>query len=151
MSVYLVHGLTRSYFTRKVTGYLDYTDRPWRLEPGFLDHTEAVAAGWNGGIPGLTTPGGVPMNDPRRGPVGATVRNGGKTKAAASGDKAAGGAMGDSKEAVLQRRAKAPARAKQRGWQQRCQDQTAELTRGTGGCKRGTAIIRPHSPKEKQS
>ena len=63
MSVYLVHGLTRSYFTRKVTGYLDYTDRPWRLEPGFLDHTEAVAAGWNGGIPVLTTPGGVPMWD----------------------------------------------------------------------------------------
>ena len=31
--MYLVHGLTRSYFTRKVTGYLDYTDRPWRLEP----------------------------------------------------------------------------------------------------------------------
>ena len=31
--MYLVHGLTRSYFTRKVTGYLDYTERPWRLTP----------------------------------------------------------------------------------------------------------------------
>ena len=42
--MYIVHGLTRSYFTRKVTGYLDYTDRPWRLEPcppG--DHADAIA------------------------------------------------------------------------------------------------------------
>ena len=63
MTVYLVHGLTRSYFTRKVTGYLDYTDRPWRLEPGFLDHEVATAAGWNGGIPVVMSPDGVPMWD----------------------------------------------------------------------------------------
>lgn len=63
-SMYLVHGLTRSYFTRKMTGYLDYTDRPWRLEPGGPDvgtHLAAAAAGWNGGIPVVTTPAGVPM------------------------------------------------------------------------------------------
>lgn len=61
--MYLVHGLTRSYFTRKVTGYLDYTDLPWRLEPGFLDHPHAVAAGWNGGIPVITDPTGTPLWD----------------------------------------------------------------------------------------
>ena len=55
--MYLVHGLTRSYFTRKVTGYLDYTDRPWRLEPCPPNHhPEAVAAGWTGGIPVVTDP-----------------------------------------------------------------------------------------------
>ncbi len=63
MPPYLVHGLTRSYFTRKVTGYLDYTDRPWRLEPGVLGHSAAVEAGWNGGIPVVKNPDGVPMWD----------------------------------------------------------------------------------------
>ena len=29
-----VYGLTVSYFTRKVTGYLDYAGIPWRLAPG---------------------------------------------------------------------------------------------------------------------
>ena len=45
--MFLVHGLTRSYFTRKVTGYLDYTDRPWRLEPCTPTmHPAATEAGW---------------------------------------------------------------------------------------------------------
>ena len=61
--MFLVHGLTRSYFTRKVTGYLDHADLPWRLQPGFLDHSEATAAGWNGGIPVVTAPDGTPMWD----------------------------------------------------------------------------------------
>ena len=46
--MHLVHELTRSYFTRKVTGYLDYTDRPWRLEPMGPEptgHPEAAASG----------------------------------------------------------------------------------------------------------
>lgn len=63
MSPYLVHGLTRSYFTRKCTGYLDYTGRHWLLEPGFQEHEPAAAAGWNGGIPVVTDPDGVPMWD----------------------------------------------------------------------------------------
>ena len=63
MAIHTVHGLTRSYFTRKLTGYLDYTDRAWRLEPTFLDNESATAAGWNGGIPVLETPDGVPMWD----------------------------------------------------------------------------------------
>ncbi len=64
--MYLVYGLTRSYFTRKMTGYLDFTDRPWRLTPGPPDPSAnpvAAAAGWNGGIPVVTTPDGVPMWD----------------------------------------------------------------------------------------
>lgn len=63
MVPYLVYGLTRSYFTRKVTGYLDYTDRPWRLEPGFGQQAAATGAGWNGGIPVVTNPDGALMWD----------------------------------------------------------------------------------------
>ncbi len=64
--MYSVYGLTRSYFTRKMTGYLDYTERPWRLTPGPPDPSAnpvAAAAGWNGGIPVVTTPDGIPMWD----------------------------------------------------------------------------------------
>jgi glutathione S-transferase len=64
MAQYLVHGLTRSYFTRKVTGYLDYTDRPWRLEPCAPNwHSAASEAGWTGGIPVVCDPSGVLMWD----------------------------------------------------------------------------------------
>lgn len=57
MAPYLIHGLTRSYFTRKVTGYLDYTDRPWRLEPmPPTHHPAATEAGWTGGMPVVTAP-----------------------------------------------------------------------------------------------
>ncbi len=58
MDQYLVYGLTRSYFTRKITGYLDYTQRPWLLEPGINNHPAATEAGWNGGIPVVTSPAG---------------------------------------------------------------------------------------------
>src|SRR5690606_32352497 len=62
MAPYLVHGLTRSYFTRKVTGYLDYTDRPWRLEPmPPTHHPAATEAGWTGGMPVVTAPDGELM------------------------------------------------------------------------------------------
>ena len=64
--MYLVHGLTRSYFTRKMTGYLDYTDRPWRLAPMGPEpagHPAAAAAGWTGAIPVVDTPSGQPMWD----------------------------------------------------------------------------------------
>jgi glutathione S-transferase len=64
MTQFLVHGLTRSYFTRKVTGYLDYTDRPWRLEPcPPMLHPAATEAGWTGGIPVVVDPEGVLMWD----------------------------------------------------------------------------------------
>jgi glutathione S-transferase len=64
--MYLVHGLTRSYFTRKMTGYLDYTDRPWRLAPMGPEpagHPAAAAAGWTGAIPVVDTPSEQPMWD----------------------------------------------------------------------------------------
>ncbi len=64
MTPYIVHGLTRSYFTRKVTGYLDFTDRPWRLEPCPPTlHPAATEAGWTGGIPVVADPHGVLMWD----------------------------------------------------------------------------------------
>jgi glutathione S-transferase len=55
---FIVHGLSVSYFTRKVTGYLDYKDIPWRLRPSIGINLDARAAGWNGGIPVVTTPEG---------------------------------------------------------------------------------------------
>jgi glutathione S-transferase len=55
---FVVHGLTVSYFTRKVTGYLDYKAIPWRLRPSIGLDPDAMAAGWNGGIPVVTTPEG---------------------------------------------------------------------------------------------
>lgn len=64
--MYVVHGLTRSYFSRKMTGYLDYTDRPWRLAPMGPDpsgHPRAADAGWTGAIPVIDTPSGTPMWD----------------------------------------------------------------------------------------
>lgn len=64
--MYLVHGLTRSYFTRKMTGYLDYTDRPWRLEPMGPEpagHPVAAGAGWTGAIPVVDLPDRTPAWD----------------------------------------------------------------------------------------
>ena len=57
-SQFVVHGLTVSYFTRKVTGYLDYKGLGWRLAPSLGLHPEARLAGWSGGIPVVTTPEG---------------------------------------------------------------------------------------------
>ncbi len=55
---YLVHGLTCSYFTRKMTGYLDHLGVAWRLEPSVGLNPPARALGWNGGIPVVSLPGG---------------------------------------------------------------------------------------------
>lgn len=64
MAPFIVHGLTRSYFTRKVTGFLDYTDRPWRLQPCAPTlHPAATEAGWTGGIPVVAAPDGTLMWD----------------------------------------------------------------------------------------
>jgi glutathione S-transferase len=53
-----VHGMMQSYFTRKMTGYLDYKRIPWlfRRFPGASP--EAVAAGFPGGVPVVETPAG---------------------------------------------------------------------------------------------
>ncbi len=55
---FIVHGLRVSYFTRKVTGYLDYKRLRWWLEPSIGVQRAAYSAGWNGGIPVVTTPHG---------------------------------------------------------------------------------------------
>jgi glutathione S-transferase len=55
---YIVHGLRVSYFTRKVTGYLEHKRQPWWLRPSLGVNPEARELGWNGGIPVVTTPDG---------------------------------------------------------------------------------------------
>ncbi len=55
---FVVHGVLPSYFTRKVTGYLDYKDLRWRMQPSIGANVAAHAAGWNGGIPVIGTPSG---------------------------------------------------------------------------------------------
>jgi glutathione S-transferase len=55
--------MTQSYFTRKMTGYLDYKGIPY-LFRGFAGaNPEARAAGWTGGIPPMRTPEGEYMWD----------------------------------------------------------------------------------------
>jgi glutathione S-transferase len=60
---YRVHGMMQSYFTRKMTGYLDYKGIPWlfRRFPG--TSPEAMAAGFPGGVPPVETPDGDFMWD----------------------------------------------------------------------------------------
>jgi glutathione S-transferase len=60
---YRVHGMMQSYFTRKMTGYLDYKGIPWlfRRFPGASP--EAMAAGYPGGVPAVETPDGEFMWD----------------------------------------------------------------------------------------
>jgi glutathione S-transferase len=62
-NLYRVHGMMQSYFTRKMTGYLDYKGIPWvfRRFPGMSP--EAVAAGFPGGVPAVETPAGEFMWD----------------------------------------------------------------------------------------
>lgn len=48
-----VYGANQSFFTRKVTGYLDYKGLPWHLRRGLASSEEARAAGWPGGIPAV--------------------------------------------------------------------------------------------------
>lgn len=61
--MYRVHGLTPSYFTRKVTGYLDHKGLAWRLCPSIGANLAARQDGWNGGIPVVTTPDGTRIWD----------------------------------------------------------------------------------------
>jgi glutathione S-transferase len=62
-NAYRVHGMMQSYFTRKMTGYLDYKGIPWlfRRFPGASP--EAAAAGFPGGVPVVETPAGEFMWD----------------------------------------------------------------------------------------
>lgn len=58
-----LYGLQPSYFTRKMTGYLDYKRIPWRLKRFGGGSPEVRAAGWTGGIPAARTAQGEIMWD----------------------------------------------------------------------------------------
>ncbi len=60
---FIVHGLRVSYFTRKVTGYLDHAGLAWGLQPSLGANMAAMEAGWNGGIPVVEAPDGTLMWD----------------------------------------------------------------------------------------
>jgi glutathione S-transferase len=56
---YRVYGMTQSYFTRKLEGYLAYKEIPYRLRRCASAVPEARAAGWPGGVPAVRTPEGA--------------------------------------------------------------------------------------------
>ncbi len=60
---YLVYGMERSYFTRKMTGYLDYKGIPWRWRRSTMMQPALYAAGWSGGMPAIQCPDGQFMWD----------------------------------------------------------------------------------------
>jgi len=60
---YRVHGMTQSYFTRKMTGYFDYKGIPWLLRRFAGNSPRAMAAGFQGGVPVIETPDGQFMWD----------------------------------------------------------------------------------------
>jgi glutathione S-transferase len=62
-SRYRVYGMSQSYFTRKLTGYLDYKGIPHLLRRFAGANPNARAAGWHGGIPVVMTPDGQYMWD----------------------------------------------------------------------------------------
>ncbi len=58
-----VYGAQQSFFTRKVTGYLDFKGLPWHLRRGVAPSEQARAAGWPGGIPAVIDGDGEVMWD----------------------------------------------------------------------------------------
>jgi len=60
---YRVYGMSQSYFTRKMTGYLAYKGIPHLLRRFAGANPAARAAGWYGGIPVVMTPDGQYMWD----------------------------------------------------------------------------------------
>src|SRR5262244_2719525 len=62
MRSYRVYGMSQSYFTRKMTGYLDYKAIEWLLRRSGTT-PEAMAAGFPGGVPVVQTPEGEFMWD----------------------------------------------------------------------------------------
>ena len=55
---YRVHGMSQSFFTRKLEGALAYKGIPYRLRRFAGGCPEARAAGWPGGMPVVETPAG---------------------------------------------------------------------------------------------
>src|SRR5262245_12927725 len=62
-NVYRVHGMMQSYFTRKMTGYLDYKGIAWLFRRFPATSPESAAAGFPGGTPVVETPDGGFMWD----------------------------------------------------------------------------------------
>ena len=60
---YRVYGMSQSYFTRKMTGYLAYKGIPHLLRRFAGANPAARAAGWHGGFPVVMTPDGQYMWD----------------------------------------------------------------------------------------
>jgi len=56
--VFRVYGLMQSFFTRKMTGFLDHAGLPWRLRRSAMMHPRLVEGGFPGGMPALETPEG---------------------------------------------------------------------------------------------
>ena len=48
-----VYGANQSFFTRKVTGYLDYKQLPWHLRRGVGPSQQLRDGGWPGGLPAV--------------------------------------------------------------------------------------------------
>src|SRR5271155_1518565 len=53
---YRVYGMSQSYFTRKLTGYLDYKAIPYLLRRFAGTNRPAREAGWPGAMPVVITP-----------------------------------------------------------------------------------------------
>jgi glutathione S-transferase len=60
---YRVYGMSQSYFTRKLTGYLDYKAIPYRMRRFVGGNHAAREAGWPGAMPLVMTPTGDFMWD----------------------------------------------------------------------------------------
>jgi glutathione S-transferase len=60
---YRVYGMSQSYFTRKLTGYLDYKGIPYLLRRFVGGNREARDMGWPGAMPVVKTPDGQFMWD----------------------------------------------------------------------------------------
>jgi glutathione S-transferase len=60
---YRVYGMSQSYFTRKLTGYLDYKAIPYLLRRFVGANPAAREAGWPGAMPLVMTPDGEFMWD----------------------------------------------------------------------------------------
>ncbi|HXK25035.1 MAG TPA: glutathione S-transferase N-terminal domain-containing protein [Myxococcota bacterium] len=58
MKAYRLHGMMQSYFTRKMTGYLEYKRIPYQLRRFYGMSEESLRAGFPGGIPAVQTPDG---------------------------------------------------------------------------------------------
>ena len=60
---YRVYGMSQSYFTRKLTGYLDYKAIPYLMRRFVGGNHSARDAGWPGAMPLVMTPSGDFMWD----------------------------------------------------------------------------------------